>query len=213
MKQFLSIALAVVCVGLVVALYLSKQGADAQHDSDVSAIDGLSNQLASAQSQIASGNGTMLTLSNGLGQSQSATMFFSNQLVDAQSTITLNLEQITNLTQQVAVTKSENQVLGQHIVDAAAQTTAQVAALTNQIALVKTDLAQAHKDYGLLENRLRRDVAERLVVERKFNSPVELQKQMLNLKTNPAAAISEESIYKGLDVEVKSNAFHVISPN
>jgi hypothetical protein len=33
------------------------------------------------------------------------------------------------------------------------------------------------------------------------------------LKQHPAAVISANSIYAGLDVEVLSNAFHVIAPN
>ena len=56
-------------------------------------------------------------------------------------------------------------------------------------------------------------MAERVVVERKFNNPSELQAQMQYLKKHPAGVISADSIYAGLDVEVKSNAVHVISPN
>jgi len=56
-------------------------------------------------------------------------------------------------------------------------------------------------------------VAERVVVERKFNNPPELKAQLENLKQNPAGVISAEGIYAGLDVEVKSNSFHVISPD
>jgi len=56
-------------------------------------------------------------------------------------------------------------------------------------------------------------VAERVVVERKFYNLSELQAQVQNLKENPFYAISPESIYAGLDVEVKSNTLHVISPN
>jgi hypothetical protein len=56
-------------------------------------------------------------------------------------------------------------------------------------------------------------VAERIVAERKFNNLLELQSQMEKLKKNPADAITEEGIYAGLDVEVKSNKFHVISPD
>jgi hypothetical protein len=91
--------------------------------------------------------------------------------------------------------------------------TNQLAGLARQMALTQTNLVQANKDHALLENRLRRDVAERMVVERKFNNPLELQAQIQNLKTNPAVVISAESIYAGLDVEVKSNAVHVISPD
>jgi len=41
-----------------------------------------------------------------------------------------------------------------------------------------------------------------------------LQAQMQKLKKNPADVISSESIYAGLDVEVKSNGtVHVIAPD
>jgi hypothetical protein len=61
---------------------------------------------------------------------------------------------------------------------------------------------------------LRRDVAERVVMERKFNNILKLQEQIQLLKENPVETISLDRIYTGLDVEVKSNgSFHVLSPN
>ena len=168
-----------------------------------------SNQLTSAQTQIATGNETILTFSNSLDESRSASLTFSNHLIEAESTMALDTEQITNLNRQVAETESENQTLGRRVMDL----TNQLAGLTMQIASTTASLNQANNDYALLENRLRRDVAERIVVERKFNNPLELQAQMQKLKKNPADVISSESIYAGLDVEVKSNGtFHVISP-
>jgi chromosome segregation ATPase len=119
----------------------------------------------------------------------------------------LNTEQITNLNQQVAAAESENQTFVQRFMDL----TNQMAGLTSQIASNEAGLNQANKDYALLENCLRRDVAERVVAERKFYNPLELQTQMQKLKKNPAEAISAENIYRGLDVEVKSNGtLHVI---
>jgi hypothetical protein len=50
-------------------------------------------------------------------------------------------------------------------------------------------------------------------VERKLNNPSELQAQVQKLKQHPAEVISAEGILAGLDVEVTSNKFHVISPN
>jgi hypothetical protein len=103
--------------------------------------------------------------------------------------------------------ESENQTLGRRVMDL----TNQMAGLTSQIASNEAGLNQANKDYALLENCLRRDVAERVVAERKFYNPLELQTQMQKLKKNPAEAISAENIYRGLDVEVKSNGtLHVI---
>lgn len=214
MKLFLTLALGVACIGLSVALVMVKQGGNAQHEADAGAIDGLSNQLTSAQAQVASGNGVILALSNSLGQSQSAALGFSNQLAGTQSAVASGLGQITDLDHQLLAAKSENHALGQSIAtltNQVASMASQTTALTSKIFLTQSELAHVNQDYALLENRLRRDVAERLVVERKFNNPLELQGRLQFLKTNPVVVVSEESIYAGLDVEVKSNAFHVIS--
>ncbi len=208
MKQYSSIALALVCTGLVISLIVIKRGDNARHENDAGALAGGSNQLVLAQAQITGCNEMLLALSNRLDESLSASSAFSNQLTAAQSTIVLGTEQITNLTRQVAAVESENLSLGQRIMELTNQT----AGLTKQLALTGSNLNQANKDYALLENRLRRDVAERVVVERRFNNPAELQAQMQYLKKHPAELISADSIYAGLDVEVKSNAFHVIAP-
>jgi chromosome segregation ATPase len=209
MKQYLSMVLALACAVLVISLIVMKRGDNAQHANDAGAIADFSNRLDSAQMQIATGKGTILTLSNSLDESQSASLTISNHLIEAESAIALNAEQITNLNRHVAEVESENQTLGRRVMDL----TNQMAGLTSQIASTGTNLDQANKDYALLENRLRRDVAERIVVERKFNNPLELQAQMQKLKKNPAGVISSESIYAGLNVEVKSNTVHVISPD
>jgi chromosome segregation ATPase len=209
MKHYLPIVLAIACTALVISLIVIKRGDNAQHDSDTGAIADFSNQLDSAQIQIAFCNGTMLTLSNRLDQSQSASSAFSNQLTEAESNLVLATDQITNLTQQVAAVESENQTNGQRIMDL----TNQMAGLTGQIALTVASLGQANTNYALLENRLRRDVAERTVVERRFNNPSELQAQLQYLKKHPAGEVSADGILAGLDVEVKSNEFHVIAPN
>ncbi len=79
--------------------------------------------MDSAQTEVAFCKGTLLTLSNLLDQSQSASLTFSNQLTEAESNLVLATGQITNLTQQVAAVESENQTNGERIMD-----------LTNQMA-------------------------------------------------------------------------------
>jgi chromosome segregation ATPase len=212
MKNYLSLALALAFIGLVIAFIVMKRGDNAQHETDAGAIADYSNRLDTAQIQIAACKGTMLTLSKSLDERRSAALTFSNQLMEAKSAVVLGMEQITNLNRRVAEVESENQnlqTLGQRVMDL----TNQVAGLTAQIALAGTNLDQANKDYALLENRLRRDVAERVVVERKFYNLPELQTQLEYMKTHPGGDVSAESIYAGLDVEVRSNAFHVIAPN
>lgn len=210
MKQYLSITLSLVCVVLVVVLVFVKQGDDARHGTDIGTIAGFSNRLDSAQTQIALCNGKLITLSNRLVECRSASFALSNQLADTQSTVLLQSGQITNLTRQIAGMSSENQSLDRRVMEL----TNQVVGLMGQIAASGASLVEAGRNYGLLENRLRRDVAERIVVERKFNNPSELQAQLQNLKTNPARVISAESILAGLDIEVNSNGtYYVISPN
>ena len=209
MKSYLSVVLVFICTVLVIALIVMKHADNAQRESDAGVIAGFSNRLDSAQIQVAFCTGTMLSLSNRLDVYQSATLTLSNLLTEASATIALKLEQITNLTRQVAELESENQTSGQRTMDL----TNRLAGLASQIALTEASLEQANKNYALLENRLRRDVAARAVAERKFNNLSELQARMEYLKTHPGGETSIESIYAGLDVEVKSNTFHVIAPN
>jgi septal ring factor EnvC (AmiA/AmiB activator) len=214
---FLPIALAIGCVALVIALVMTKKGDNAQHDADTGTIADISNRLTAAQSLIALREETIVTFSNSLDETRLVSVAFSNHLTEAQSALTLAAGQITNLTRQVAEGKSENQSLGQRLVGL----TNQIAGLTKQIALTAAslertnqDLVQAYKDYALLDNRFRIDVGERTVVERKFNNPAQLKAQLQRLKLYPAGVISAESIYAGLNVEVKSNGWcHVIAPN
>jgi chromosome segregation ATPase len=216
MNKYLSIILTLACAALVVGLIVVKHGDNAQHDTDTSSINDLSNQLSTAQSQITADEETILVCSNSLEatsnsltQALSDSAGFSNHLSEAESIIALQSGQITNLNRQMADSATENQSLNQNIVDL----TNQIAGLTSRITLTETNLAQANKDYALLENRLRIDVGERLVIERKFNDVWELQSQIENLKANPVQQISADKIYAGLDVEVRSNSFHVIAPN
>ena len=214
MKKYRSIVLTLACVALVITLIVIKSGDNTQHESDAGLITDYSNRLDSAQTEIAIGNGRILTLSNSLDESWSAALTFSNQLTEAQSTVARYAGQITNLNEQVARAESENQTLTQRVADLNGQLTNQMASFTQQLASAKTNLDQANKDYVLLENRLRRDVAERLVIERKFYNLTELKAQMDRLEEDPSIPqVSEQSIYAGLDVEVQSDRFHVISPN
>ncbi len=217
MKLILPIVLAVICIGLVIALVVTKHDDHAQHETDTATITDFSNRLDTAELDRATYHGSMLIFSNNFNEARSSALAFSNQLTEAQASIAAGAEQITNLNRQVAEMKLENQTASGRVVDL----TNQVAGLTKRLALTEASLAQtnqdlatAHKDYALLENRFRIDVAERVVAERRFNNPSELKAQLEKLKKNPTGTISADSIYAGLNVEVKSNgAFHVISTN
>jgi predicted nucleic acid-binding Zn-ribbon protein len=217
MKHLLSIILGLVCVGLVVYLYVSKQNNDAQHEKDAETITSSSNLLSSCQMEVAASKENALTLSNSLETCQSTSLTLSNELSEAKSNFATAKEgldrQITDLNRQISrqttQSETEKQASSQRIADL----THHITELTNQIASAQASLAQANKDYVLLENRFRRDVAERVIVERKFNNRAELKAQLEYLLWNPTGEISEDRIREGLNVVVgRSNLCYVIAP-
>ena len=217
MKQLPSIILGLVCLGLVVYLYVTKQNNDAQHEKDAEAITNSSNLLSSCQMEVAASKENALTLSNSLESCQSTSLRFSNDLVEAKSALATTKEgldqQITDLnrqiTRQTRQSETEKQTSSQQIADL----NHQVTELINQIASTHASLIQANKDYVLLENRFRRDVAERVIVERKFNNRTELKAQLEYLLWNSSGEISEDRIREGLNVVVgRSNLCYVIAP-
>ena len=217
MKSTLLVILGIVSLGLAVTLFLTKQSDSAQHTTDGAAILDLSNELSTAQAQFAANSDTIITLSNSLAQAQSGSLALSNQLADSQSALGRDADQIAGLNTQVAEIETTNQAVNQRATALAGQVTA----LTQQLSLTQTNLAgvnealaEANDQYSLLENRFRINVAERVVMQRKFYNQHELQKQLDSLKNFPSVEVSDDMIYAGLDVEVRSNGtFHVIKPN
>jgi len=217
MKLLLPITLGLACIALVISLIVTKNGADARQEADAGTIADFSNHLATAQSQIAAREASLLACSNSLDEAHATALAFSNHLTEAQSALAIDSEQITNLARQVATAQTENHSLDRHV----AELTNQVAGLHRQLALTTASLTQTNqdlvvlsRDYALLDNRFRIDVAERTVIERRFNNPTELQAQIQNLKLHPPLGITTATIYAGLNVEVKSNGWcHVITPN
>jgi len=217
MKSYLSLTFLVVSVLLAVMLAMAKHADNAQLEVAASAMADCSNRLDTAQAQMVIREGTLLTLLTLSNTLTETSLEFSNRLTDAQSKLALQTDQITSLNRQVAVAAAENQTLGLSITDL----TNQLATLTGRISqteasLTRTngDLVQLHKNYALLDNRLRRDVAERVVVERRFNNLAEVQAQAAKLWKYPTLWVTPESIYAGLDVEVKSSgSAHVITPD
>ncbi len=217
MKYLLPVILGLLCLGLAIALFSSKRDNDAQQESYAATITSVSNLLSSSEKEVAAFKGNVITLSNQVETCQSASLTFSNQLMEAKSKAKSALaavneaseRQITDLKRQSTQLEAEKQASSQRI----AELTSQISDLTNQIASAQANLLQANKDYALLDNRFRRDVAERLIVERRFNNRQELKARLEYLQWNPVMEISENRIREGLDVVVgKSNLCYVIAP-
>ena len=216
MKWILPIVLALAVIGLAVVLYNTKQDDATQHQTDLGTVADYSNHLVSAQALITDRDATIVTFSNQLSDSWSATLSVSNHLVDAESTNALDLEKIAGLNHDIADGKSQNQALDHHataLTNQLAGLSKQLIAIQDSLAQTNAALAQLSKDYVLLESRLRMDAGERTLAERRFNNVPELQAQLEKLKISPAAQVSPERILAGLDIEVRSNGtYHVTAP-
>jgi len=215
MKLYIIIALAVVSVALAVVLFQTRQNDTARFTADATSLTDCSNRLDAAQAQIASRDNSIYSLSNNLAECSAASVTLSNQLADAQSSLAAKSDQITALNQQLAASGTANQALTRNLTDLTNQlTTLQGRLASTEASLNQTNqlLVQAYHDYSLLENRFLLDVAERTIVERKFNNLIEVKAQVKNLKQFPAQQITHESIYAGLGVEVRADgSVHAIS--
>jgi len=216
MKLILPIVLGIVSIALAVSLYMTKQSDATQHEADANAITDFSNQLIVAQSQITLRGETILTLSNNLCDCQSASISFSNHSDEANLAVAQGRVQITNLSLKISELQAGNRALERR----ATELTNQITNASNELAAMKSSLAEtnqsllkANKDYLALENRFRIDVAERTVIQRKFNNIAELKAQIKKLQALPFGETYPDVIYAGLGVEVKSNgAVHVFEP-
>jgi predicted nucleic acid-binding Zn-ribbon protein len=217
MKYLPSLVLGLLCAGLAAALFVTKRNNDSQLEKDAQVITGTSNLLASCQTEFADLKGKAIILSNRLQACHSTSLTFSNELMEARSVLATTKEgldrQITDLNQQISQERTQSETEKQASMQRFANLTNQIAELTNQIASAKASLLEANKDYALLENRFRRDVAERILVERKFNNRAELKAQLEHLLKKPSMEISEDRIREGLNVVVgRSNLWYVIAP-
>jgi chromosome segregation ATPase len=210
--KIMTVGLVAISLLLGGALFLTKRSNDAQMDANATTIADFSNRLDSAQVQLTARNGDLLILSNNFA---TAALECSNRLTTAQASLAFQSEQITNLNQQLTAAAAENQTLDRHAMDL----TNQLATLTQNLDQTKASLTQtndalvqAGKDYVLLENRFHRDVAQRVMAERRFNNLVEVQAQAQKLMKAGAPWITPQSVYADLNVEVSSNGVvHVIA--
>jgi chromosome segregation ATPase len=214
MKSPLAISLAVVIAALLTALLLIKHNGDAQIETATGIITDYSNRLDTAQAQINVRNDVVLNQSNQLQACQAQILEFSNQLTEAQSARQTDASQLEALKVRLGQCDTDKQSLQTSFNRQLDSLTNQLAAMNIRVGVATTNLAQANEQFQLLENRFRRDVAERTVLERRFNLIPELETQIQKLQLHPGPWTTPENIYAGLGVEVLSNGeFHVIATN
>jgi septal ring factor EnvC (AmiA/AmiB activator) len=194
--------LAAACVGLAVVLIVVKQSADTQRQQAVNAISEFSNQLDKATTSLNDLRQVNLTLNSDLATNRAATLELSNNLAltsntlaGAETSLQTAQQQITNLNDRVTQLQARNQELDQQV----GSLSNTIASLDTQITLTQMQLATTRTNNTFLESELKKQVAQREELERKFNDLKTVRTQVHKLKTDALVARRLEWIREGID--------------
>ena len=212
--------LAVVCAGLAVALVVIKGQADKQQTTSAGTIVDFSNQLVKANLSNEDLNQANLNLRSDLATNRQTTLVLSNQLAtqlaslntqlsetagtlatataslqSAQQQISTLNGQITNLNEHVTDLETQNQVLDQR----ANSLSNTIVSLDAQIAATQMKLATSETNNAFLDSELKRQIAQRAELERKFNDLVVVRAQVTKLRDDLIAAQRLEWMRQGID--------------
>ncbi|HEY1661394.1 MAG TPA: hypothetical protein VGI03_03155 [Verrucomicrobiae bacterium] len=194
--------LIVACVGLAVALIILQTRSSKEQGENVNTILQFSNELDTANvnlndvrqvnlalnTDLATNRVIAATLSNQLDQT-------SQQLAGAQSSLQTAQVQITNLDQHISDLQLQNQVLDQQ----ASELSNTISQLGTQIAQTQVKLAVSLTNNDYLEGELKKQVAEKDELQRKFNDLNDVRQQVKKLKTDALVARRLEWIREGVD--------------
>jgi predicted RNase H-like nuclease (RuvC/YqgF family) len=198
--------LAVACFGFAVALVVLKHRADAQQTASAYTIGDFSNQIVKANVSIEDLNQANLNLSSDLATNRQTSLALSNQLSErlAETAGTLATtevslqgaqQQITNLNGRITDLETQNQVLDQR----ASSLSNTIAALDTQITLTQMKLASSETNNAFLDGELKRQVAQRAELERKFNDLAQVRTQVRKLRDDALIARRLEWMREGID--------------
>jgi chromosome segregation ATPase len=186
------VILAVVCVGLGIAIFATKKQADDQHTADVTSINNFSNQVVEANDHLKDLSQVNLTLSNNLASTQLQVTLGGEQLTqlsnslaaanvalaDARNSLLSADELITNLNSRISDLETQNKALD----DQADSLSNRLAILTTQIEDTKNKLAVSETNAAFLQNELQKQLAQKAELEHKFNDIDELRVQVRKIK-------------------------------
>ena len=186
------VCLAVVCLGLAIALFTIKQQGDDQHHKDVDAINDFSNQLVGANSHLDELRQVNLQLTNDLAVteqnltlSQQQAAELSNTLASANATLErtkTNLagaeDQIASLSTHISELEAQNKVLDQRANDL----TNTIAQLSASIENTQNRLAIAETNRVFIEQELQKELVQKAELEHKFNDLGELRTQVRKVR-------------------------------
>ena len=189
------VLLVVVCVGMVVGLIVEKNHADTQQKRDSDIILEFSNQLASANMNLDGLRQVNLILTNDLVAAQQTMTVLSNQYVATSVSLSNTTTALKTAQDQIADLESQNQALDQQVVNM----TNTINNLSAQIAGTQMKLVESETNNAFLESELKRQVAERAELERKFNNLSQVRAQVRKLRNDLLIARRLEWMRAGTD--------------
>jgi len=217
MKNFLTVLFGVAAVILAIALVVTKSNDNSQLSVASASLAECTNRLDEFVVKIGARETTISALSNHVAVLTVVTLENSNRLEQAQVALADRNRETTNLAAQVEQLTASKDTMARELGVASNELTAvsvRLAAVESSLIVTNEALIKLQRDYATLGERLKQDVAERLVVERKFQNPSAIQEQLVALKKSPAGEITSDRIYAGLNVLVTSNgAVRILSPD
>ena len=206
MKNLIGVVvLAVVCIGLVVALVTTKKGATQEKRKDTDTILFHSNQWEKTRADLEDHKQVIQNLEKDIESRKQQFGDLTNKYTD----ITTKLTDVsttlakTEQTLKVEVAKrdakiAELETQGQNYEKQAIEYSVALTNLTTQIAETRRKLAASEGDRAFLEKELKRMMGEKAELERQFNDLAVLREQVSKLKAELSLARRIEWIRKGL---------------
>ncbi len=189
------VILVVVCVGLVVALVAGRKRADNLQKKDTDTILDFSNQLTTANVSLDELRQVNLMLTNDLDASRQTLTILSNQYVATSASLSNTTAALKTAQDEIADLEAQNRALDQR----AADMTNTIANLSTQIAETQMKLVQSETNNTFLESELKRQVAEKAELERKFNNLSQVRTQVRKLRNDLLIARRLQWMREGTD--------------
>jgi chromosome segregation ATPase len=186
------VILAVACLGLLIALFATKNHADDQHKTDVALAEDFSNQVVAVNKHVDDLGQLSLTLSNDLSAAHQELAAGADQigqlsnnlaaanvtLAETKTSLAGAQEQVTNLNTRISDLEAQNKVLDEQ----AGALSNQLAQLTLQIEDTRNQLAITRTNATFLQGELEKQLAQKAELEHKFNDVDELRAQVKKIR-------------------------------
>jgi chromosome segregation ATPase len=189
------VILIVVCVGLCIALVVGKKQADTRQKTDTYTILDFSNQLTTASASLDDLRQVNLMLTNDLDISRQGLMILSNQYIAASASLSDTKTALKTAQYQITSLEAQNQALDRR----AAEMTNAIATLSAQITETQKKLVESETNNTFLENELKRQVAKKAELERRFNDLSQVRTQVKRLRDDLVVARRLEWKREGVD--------------